>query len=77
MAMYKNGSLVTSRTVAYPLVNVARTTSYIATSNWPLDSVFSGQIDELQVSRVARTANWIKLSYENQKAGSAIVKLKD
>ena len=31
---------------------------------------FAGDIDEVRVSRVARSADWIKLEYENQKAAA-------
>jgi hypothetical protein len=34
---------------------------------------FEGYVDEARVSRVARSASWIKLSYENQKPGSKAV----
>ena len=34
---------------------------------------FAGDIDEVRVSKVARSADWIKLEYENQKAGQTLV----
>ena len=34
---------------------------------------FAGAIDELRVSRLARSADWIKLEYENQKARQTLV----
>jgi len=34
---------------------------------------FAGDIDEVRVSRVARSADWIKLEYENQKAQQTLV----
>jgi hypothetical protein len=34
---------------------------------------FTGDIDEVRVSRVARSADWIKLEYENQKAQQTLV----
>ena len=33
---------------------------------------FNGSIDEMQLSRVARSADWIKLAYENQKTSSRL-----
>lgn len=36
-------------------------------------SYFKGSVDEVRVSRGAPTADWIKLSYMNQKAGDALV----
>jgi hypothetical protein len=35
--------------------------------------LFDGIIDEVQVSRPARSGDWFKLSYENQKAGSKLL----
>jgi len=34
---------------------------------------YSGDIDEVRVSRVARSDNWMKMEYENQKAGQTLV----
>ena len=34
---------------------------------------FAGEIDEVRVSKVARTDAWLKLEYENQKAGQTLV----
>jgi hypothetical protein len=34
---------------------------------------FTGQIDEVEVSGLARTAAWIKLAYENQKSASKLI----
>lgn len=34
---------------------------------------FAGDIDEVRVSRVARSADWIRLEYENQKPGQTLV----
>lgn len=34
---------------------------------------FAGEIDEVRVSRVARSADWINLEYENQKARQTLV----
>ena len=34
---------------------------------------FAGDIDEVRVSRVARSADWIELEYENQKAQQTLV----
>jgi hypothetical protein len=34
---------------------------------------FAGDVDEVRVSKVARSDDWIKLEYENQKAGQTLV----
>jgi hypothetical protein len=36
--------------------------------------LFDGIIDEVQVSRAARSKEWYKLSYENQKPGSTLIR---
>ena len=36
-------------------------------------SWFSGMIDEAEISNVARSADWIKLSYESQKASASLI----
>jgi Concanavalin A-like lectin/glucanases superfamily/Domain of unknown function (DUF2341) len=38
---------------------------------------FIGLIDELRMSDVSRSADWVRLEYENQKTGSTMVKLLD
>ena len=37
-------------------------------------SYFKGLMDELEISAVARSADWIKLCYMNQRTGSVLVK---
>lgn len=36
---------------------------------------FYGSIDEMRFSKVARSSEWIKLSYENQKSGSSLTSM--
>jgi hypothetical protein len=38
---------------------------------------FSGKIDEVEFSNVARDSNWVKLSYQTQKAGASVVTVGD
>ncbi|MDB5104794.1 MAG: flagellar motor protein MotA [Fibrobacteres bacterium] len=38
--------------------------------------LFDGQIDEIQVSHTARSKEWFRLEYENQKPGSALLSFK-
>jgi len=76
MHVYKNGALVGSISNPGGLLPANRATSYIAKSNWAADALYSGLIDELQVSKTARSADWIKLSYMNQKASDALVVFK-
>jgi hypothetical protein len=73
MYAYNNGALVGSKANPNGLLPANRATSYIAKSNWAADRLYSGLIDELQVSKTARSADWITLSYMNQKASDALV----
>ena len=38
---------------------------------------FSGKIDEVEFSNVARDSNWVKLSYQTQKPGASVVTVGD
>jgi hypothetical protein len=37
---------------------------------------FNGKIDEVRMSNVVRSADWIKLCYENQRPGSGFITFK-
>ncbi len=41
--------------------------------NWHDQSRFKGDLDEVRVSRVARSADWLRLQYENQKPLQTLV----
>ena len=41
------------------------------------EGFWGGYLDELQVSDTNRSAAWIKLSYENQRQGSAFISVVD
>lgn len=70
--IYVNGGLegVTSRTDS-PL-NI-RTPARLFVGGWYGNFQFVGEIDEVRVSKVARSADWIKLEYENQKPLQTLV----
>jgi hypothetical protein len=48
-----------------------------AGSNTAVQRPFDGTVDEVRMASVARDPDWILLEYENQKAGSNVVKLMD
>jgi biopolymer transport protein ExbB len=72
-AQYQDGALVASGSNSAP----------IATSNGDLNiarrpdgtSFFTGTMDEVRINKVARSADWAKLEYENQKAGQTLMTL--
>ena len=47
--------------------------SILRLGGWYNEYKFVGQMDEARLSRVTRSANWIKLEYENQKAQQTLV----
>lgn len=71
--IYRNGALVASKTFTDTIPAVLRTTNYIGKSNWGGNDYFRGMIDEARLSRKARSADWIKLSYANQNAEQNLV----
>lgn len=72
--IYRNGSLIASDTLTDTLINaVRRSNNYLGKSNWAADSYFMGKLDEPVVAKTARSADWIELSYANQKADQVLV----
>jgi hypothetical protein len=72
MEFYKNGESVGSVNGANP-GNVARSSCYIGKSNWGGDQAYDGQTDEVRLSTVARSADWIALNYATQREGNLFV----
>src|SRR5690606_40007337 len=52
--------------------NVERTQTFIGRSQWG-DRNYRGAVDEVRISKVARSADWILLDYASQKEGQALV----
>ncbi len=76
--MYKNGATngQTGTTLqTQPLQNISRTNAWLVKSNYTGDGYMAGVFDEVEISNVARSADWVKLSYESQKAGATCVGL--
>ncbi len=71
--IYRNGALVASDVLPVGVSNLRRAYNYIGRSNWSGDEYFAGKIDEVQLHDVARSADWIKLAYANQKASQSLV----
>lgn len=67
--IYINGQLDGA---AKPLLDI-KTPSRLWLGGWYHNYDFVGDIDEVRISRVARSADWIKLQYENQKAQQSLV----
>lgn len=77
IALYKDGQQVASTgTVAFTAEatdNTAPTSVAIGSQDDGSQFYFNGAIDEVVISKALRTADWIKLSFENQKASQALV----
>lgn len=70
--IYVNGMLDgVSTTASSPLTLPSPTKLWIG--GWYNSYNFAGDIDEVRISRVARSADWIKLQYENQKPLQTLV----
>ncbi len=66
--MYKNGSLIQSGTSALPPNVITRTSNFLGHSNWSADAYYQGKFDEVAIANTVRDSNWIKLSYQTQRA---------
>jgi hypothetical protein len=81
--LYVNGVLQVDKAPAVaPVINKDTRPVYIggrpstATDASSAD-LFAGNIDEVQVSRVARSKDWYKLAYENQRTGGHLLTFKE
>ena len=68
-SIYVDGQLDSSTNVTMNLPNP----SIMRIGGWYNNYSFIGDIDEVRISKVARSANWIKLEYENQKTLQTLV----
>ena len=70
--LYVNGRLDgVSQTENNPLELKSPTKVYLG--GWGGHYVFHGDMDEVRISKVARSADWVKLQYENQKPLQTVV----
>ena len=67
--IYINGKLDGS---AKPTLNI-KSPSRLWLGGWYNNYDFVGDLDEVRISKVARSANWVKMEYENQKAMHTMV----
>jgi hypothetical protein len=71
MKLYVNGALDSGKAKTGYIDTNSQVFS-IGQSGYSKDYI-SGIVDEVRLSNVERSANWIKLSYENQKAGQTLI----
>lgn len=73
MRLFMNGSeRAVSTNYSTPPV-VLRTSNFVGKSNWGTDALFNGLIDELRLSTVERSSNWVYASYINIASPQAFV----
>lgn len=70
--IYVNGQLAGSASGRQSLLNV-RSPARMWLGGWYNNYRFAGDVDEVRISRVARSADWVKLAYENQKPQQTLV----
>lgn len=67
MNLYRNGSLIASDdNPGNAITPVRRAYNYMGRNDWGAGAYFESLLDEPQLSKVARSADWIKLAYANQ-----------
>lgn len=73
-SIYRNGALIASDTLNDTLITgLRRESNYLGKSNWAADAYFRGKLDEPVISKTARSADWIKLGYANQREDQVLV----
>ena len=79
--IYKNGVYVGGGTSTQTINNITRNNNWFGRSAWECapynDAYYKGKYDEIVLSNVERSADWIKLCYENQKQNQAFATIKD
>lgn len=70
--LYVNGALDGTTTAAGPPLNI-KSPARVWIGGWYGNYTFVGDIDEVRVSKVVRSAAWVKLQYENQKPLQTLV----
>jgi hypothetical protein len=77
-ALYIDGKFVTEAIVSQP--GAFRNPGfpvYIGSNAQTGSRFFAGSMDEIEVANEARSPDWIKLSYENQRSGQTLVKFEE
>lgn len=70
--LYVNGVLAGSSTSTGSPLNL-KTPAGLWIGNWRNQNQFRGDLDEVRISKVARSADWVRLEYENQKPLQTLV----
>jgi hypothetical protein len=72
--IYRNGALILSdNAVGFNITRVRRAFNYFGRNDWNTGSYFKGLLDEPVLSKVPRSADWIRLAYANQNAAQTLI----
>jgi hypothetical protein len=76
--IYRDGALILSDTSAQMIRTIVRTKNFFGKNDWavPGNSYYQGILDEIELSNVERSADWLKLSYETQRENSTVCKIR-
>jgi len=73
--IYKNGDLLASSANGTMPENVMRNYAWMGRSSAGTDGWFGGKFDNVTLSKVARSVDFVRLSYQNQRAVNAVVNI--
>ncbi|MDB5047740.1 MAG: Fibronectin type domain protein [Fibrobacteres bacterium] len=73
--LYKNGLQVVSGFVRTDFTNTPALSVGKMAAGGASNYYYTGDMDEMEVSTTLRSDDWIKLSYESQKAGSTVISI--
>jgi hypothetical protein len=72
--LYLNGSLAAETESSAPVSRIERKANFLGTSNPSVGGYFNGILDEPTLAETARSPDWIRLAYANQKPDQSLVK---
>ena len=64
--LYKDGNKIGGGSFIYNIKDTLRSNGYLGRPAFSTDAYFCGKFDEGELSKVARSPDWIRLSYKNQ-----------
>lgn len=71
--IYRNGVEIAAGELKDTIRAVARNSNFMGRSNWAADKYYQGMLDEPEVSGSARSPDWIKLAYANQRSAQTLL----
>jgi hypothetical protein len=75
VVMYVDGQVFHTLAASAEIPNTPRPYAWIGRSFNPTDNYLNAKVDAPMLSKVTRSADWIKLGFENQKAANSLVNI--